>query len=90
MHACLVVIIRKRCDEAGVLNLKVSLEDGQVLSGFEDGSMDVVTCAWGLDSMYVYQTALEVRCHRPPENILPTNTFNPFRPRSDLSILKSI
>lgn len=69
------MIFRKRSDEAGVLNLKASIEDGQVLSGFEDGSMDVVTCAWGLDSMYVYQTAIEVRCH---EHVC----FSPLRTRS--------
>lgn len=50
-----------------------------MLSGFEDGSMDVVTCAWGLESMYVHQKAIEVSFKLwqvLPLGHIPTNTFH--------------
>lgn len=37
--------------DAGVSNLKASVEDGGTLSGFGNGAVDAVTCTWGLESM---------------------------------------
>lgn len=51
---------RKRAEEAGVTNLEAGVEDGQELSGFPDGSVDAVTCTWGLESMPERQKAIEV------------------------------
>lgn len=61
MDATIVVSYRKRGEEAGVSNLKAGVEDGMVLSGFQDNSVDVVTCTWGLESMPDHKTPLHVR-----------------------------
>ena len=51
---------RKRCEEVGITNLEPRIEDGQALSSFDDGSVDVVTCTWGLESMPEHEKAIEV------------------------------
>eukprot|EP00904_Undaria_pinnatifida_P009079 jgi/Undpi1/5300/HiC_scaffold_2.g00581.m1 len=43
--------IRKRATGAEVSNLQASVQDGELLSGFTDDSVDAVTCTWGLESM---------------------------------------
>ena len=32
-------------------NLQASVQDGELLAGFTDDSVDAVTCTWGLESM---------------------------------------
>lgn len=61
MDATIVAFYRKRGEEAGVSNLKAGIEDGMALSGFQDNSVDVVTCTWGLESMPDHKTPLQVR-----------------------------
>ena len=51
---------RKRAKEAGVSNLKASVEDGELLSGFDDNSVDALTCTWGLESMMNHTQAIHV------------------------------
>ena len=51
---------RKRVAEAGVSNLNASVEDGMSLSGFDDNSVDALTCTWGLESMMNHTQAIRV------------------------------
>ena len=51
---------RKRVAEAGVSNLNASVEDGMSLSGFDDNSVDALTCTWGLESMVNHTQAISV------------------------------
>lgn len=67
-----VHVYRKRSEEAGVSNLKAGVEDGQALSGFEDCSVDAVTCTWGLESMPEGEKAISVRaCRRSKFDFSP-------------------
>lgn len=51
---------RKRAEESGLSNVKAGVEDGMLLSGFGDGTVDAVTCTWGMESMPDHVKALQV------------------------------
>ncbi|CBN79539.1 methyltransferase [Ectocarpus siliculosus] len=52
-------LIRKRAAEEGVSNVVASVADGEALTGFGDGSVDAVTCTWGLLFMPNWQRAIQ-------------------------------
>lgn len=51
---------RRRADEAGVSNVTAAVADGESLAGFGDGSVDAVTCTWGLMFMPDWKRAVQV------------------------------
>lgn len=46
--------------QAGVTNVEAGIADGESLHAFDDGSVDVVTCTWGLMLMPNWKQALKV------------------------------
>lgn len=46
--------------EAGVSNVTAAVADGEALTGFGDGSVDAVTCTFGLMFMPNWQRAIQV------------------------------
>eukprot|EP00903_Cladosiphon_okamuranus_P010301 g9749.t1 len=51
--------IRRRVAEAGVSNVTAAVADGEALTGFGDGSVDAVTCTFGLMFMPNWQRAIQ-------------------------------
>ncbi|CAM9172627.1 unnamed protein product [Scytosiphon promiscuus] len=52
-------LIRQRAAEAGVSNVTASVADGEALTEFEDGSVDAVTCTFGMIFMPNWQQAVK-------------------------------
>ncbi|CAM9942318.1 unnamed protein product [Ectocarpus sp. 6 AP-2014] len=52
-------LIRRRAAEAGVSNVKEAVADGEALTEFGDGSVDAVTCTFGLFFMPNWQRAVQ-------------------------------
>ncbi|CAM9761135.1 unnamed protein product, partial [Laminaria digitata] len=55
----MVDLIRRRAAEAGVSNVTAAVADGESLAGFGDGSVDAVTCTWGLMFMPDWKRAVQ-------------------------------